>query len=125
MLGLESGVDVFVVCGVTDMRKSYDGLSAIVEQELGLNSLGGALFVFCNRRRDRLKILHWDGSGLCVFAKRLEKGTFSWPENTERFLEYDDLRLRCLLQGVDFRATEKRKWLRKSHRQDDLPKHSA
>lgn len=125
MLGLNSGVDIYIVCGVTDMRKSYDGLTAIVDQELCLEALSGALFVFCNRRRDRLKILHWDGSGLCVFAKRLEQGTFSWPQSTDTFVEYDEIKLRCLLQGVDLGRTRRRKWLRKSHRQDDLSRRRA
>lgn len=125
MLGLNSGVDIYIVCGVTDMRKSYDGLTAIVDQELCLEALSGALFVFCNRRRDRLKILHWDGSGLCVFAKRLEQGTFSWPQSTDTFVEYDEIKLRCLLQGVDLGRTRRRMWLRKSHRQDDLSRRRA
>jgi len=125
VLGLTSGVEIYIACGITDMRKSYDGLAAIVEQELELEWLSGALFVFCNRRRDRLKILHWDGSGLCVFCKRLERGTFSWPQSPDKVVAYDEINLRCLLQGVDFDRSRKRKWLRKSHRRDDLSRRPA
>ncbi|MFQ5506704.1 MAG: IS66 family insertion sequence element accessory protein TnpB [Planctomycetota bacterium] len=125
MLGLSGDVAIYLACGVTDMRKSFDGLAAIVEQELELDSLSGALFVFCNRRRDRLKVLFWDGSGLCVFAKRLERGTFSWPRCDAVSLRYSELDLRCLLQGIDFNGVRERKWMRKSHRHDDLPKRIA
>ena len=125
MLGLNAGLDIYLSCGVTDMRKSFDGLAAIVEEGLKFDTLTGALFVFCNRRRDRLKVLFWDGSGLCVFAKRLERGTFRWPESEAEVLEYTELELRCLIEGVDFQSTRRRKWLRKSHREDDLSKKRA
>ena len=125
MFGLSSGVEIYLACGVTDMRKSYDGLAAIVEEELELNSLSGALFVFCNRRKDRLKVLFWDGSGLCVYAKRLERGTFSWPRSDTEVLRYNELDLQCLLHGIDFSGVRQRKWMRKSHREDDLEKHTA
>lgn len=125
MLGLNAGLDIFVACGVTDMRKSFDGLAAIVEEQLRLDAMSGALFAFCNRRRDRLKILCWDGSGLVVFAKRLERGTFRWPESKAEVLKYTEFDLRCLIDGIDFEKAHQRKWLRKSHRQDDLSKKPA
>ncbi len=125
MFGLDSGVAIYVVAGITDMRKSYDSLAAIVEQELGLVSMSGALFVFCNRRRDRLKILHWDGSGLCLFAKRLEKGTFTWPKIGDSYTQFNDIELRCLVQGVDFTEPRKRKWFRKSLSPDGLDKQAV
>jgi len=78
MLNL-SGKRVFLACGKTDMRKSIDGLAAIVEGNFKLDPFSGALFVFCNRNRDRIKILEWDGDGYWIHFKRLEKGHYRWP----------------------------------------------
>jgi len=79
MLNL-SGKRVYLACGKTDMRKSINGLAAIVECSFNLDPFDGALFVFCNRNRDRVKILEWDGDGFWLYFKRLEKGHFRWPE---------------------------------------------
>jgi len=78
-----SGKRVYLACGKTDMRKQINGLMAIVEGSFRLDPYNGALFVFCNRNRDRIKILEWDGDGFWLYFKRLEKGRFRWPEPGE------------------------------------------
>jgi len=78
-----AGKRVYLACGETDMRKQINGLAAIVEAGFKLDPFGGAVFVFCNRSRDRLKILAWDGDGFWLCFKRLEKGCFRWPKMGE------------------------------------------
>lgn len=106
---------IFLAPGPTDMRRSFDGLAEVVRQHLGDDPLSGHLFVFTNRRRNRLKILVWDGSGLWVCAKRLEEGTFRWPTpqpgQTRVRLSAEELAL--LLGGLDWLATSRRRWWRK------------
>jgi len=82
MLNL-SGKRVYLACGSTDMRKQINGLSMIVEGNFKLDPFNGALFVFCNRNRDRIKILEWGGDGFWLYFKRLEKGRFRWPKPDE------------------------------------------
>ena len=78
-----SGKKVYLACGYTDMRKSINGLAVIVEGSFKLDPFDGALFVFCNKSRDRIKILEWDGDGFWLYFKRLEKGRFRWPDSDE------------------------------------------
>lgn len=99
---LPQNVSIFIKPGITDMRKQINGLAEIVQNDMAEAPLSGALFVFCNRRRDRLKILYWDRNGFCLWLKRLEKDKFPWPKKNDAKLELDQPRLRMLLDGVDF-----------------------
>ena len=100
MLKLE-GKRVFLACGKTDMRKSINGLAAIVEGSFKLDPFDGALFVFCNRARDRVKILEWDGDGFWLYFKRLEKGRFKWPApGAEATMRFSGDELSYLLSGT-------------------------
>jgi len=111
VLTLPPSVKVFLAAGPADMRKSFDGLSGLVKGVLAQDPLSGHLFVFCNRKRDRLKILYFDGSGLWVFAKRLERGTFAWPDTAaEARVEMRTSELALLLGGLDLAHTKKRRW---------------
>ncbi len=92
---------VYLACGHTDMRKNINGLSGIVQDAFRLDPFGEAIFVFCNRNRDRLKILEWDGDGFWLYFKRLEKGRFRWPKTGDEptmTLNSEDLRI--LLGGA-------------------------
>jgi transposase len=96
-----SGKRVYLACGATDMRRQINGLSAMVESSFHIDLFGDAIFVFCNRSRDRLKILEWDKDGFWLYFKRLEKGKFRWPaEGDETTLELSDRELEILLGGA-------------------------
>lgn len=104
---------IFLAAGATDLRKSFDGLSAAVRSVLSREVLSGEVFLFCNRRRDRVRALYFDGSGLWVATKRLEKGTFAWPESETgggRRVELRAEELAALLGGLDLSETTRRRW---------------
>lgn len=109
MIGVPGNVRVYLACGVTDMRKGFDGLAARVQTALRLDPHGGALFVFRGRRGDLLKVLWWDGQGLCLFAKRLEKGRFVWPSPADGKVVISPAQLGMLLEGIDWRMP-RRTW---------------
>lgn len=92
---------VYLALGNTDMRKSINGLSALVEQCLDLDPLSGNLFAFCNRKRTILKILYWDRNGFCLWHKRLEKQFFKWPSSESDILTISNRELRWLIDGLD------------------------
>lgn len=103
MIGLPAGTKIWIVCGVTDMRKGFDGLAALVQLKLREDPFSGQLFVFRGRRGDRVKILWWDGDGLCLFAKRLERGRFVWPRAEDGVVHLSQAQLSMLLEGIDWR----------------------
>lgn len=111
LFGLEEATKVFLYSGPTDMRKGFDGLYGLVLQHMELNPQIGYLFVFMNSRRTHIKILHWNGDGIAIFYKRLERGTFKRPTirvnapNSELSKE----ELFMILRGIDFEKTKKRK----------------
>ncbi len=112
MLTVTGASDIYLVAGATDMRLSFNGLTAIVANALRKDVRDGQLFVFSNRRRNRLKILFWDRGGLWVCAKRLEKGTFAWPQTAAVSLELTPEELTLLLGGIDLRELRPRPWYR-------------
>jgi len=91
---------VYMVCGHTDMRKSIDGLSIIVQQQFRLNPAARGIFLFCGRRRDRLKALYWEGDGFVLVYKRLENGRFQWPRNENEVRKLSSQQKRWLLEGL-------------------------
>jgi transposase len=94
---LPAGIRIYVACSVTDMRKGFDGLAALVQTVLEVDTYRGALFLFGGRRGDLLKALVWDGQGLVLYAKRLEKGRFVWPQTRTGTITPTNARLSMLI----------------------------
>jgi len=111
MIHLPASVRVYLCASACDMRKSFDGLHASVTQAMELDAFAGHLFVFANRRRDRIKILYWDRDGFAVWAKRLEEGTYAMPfgESAEKRREITAAELGALLSGIDLSQANRRK----------------
>jgi len=108
MLNFGPQCEIFLVAGATDMRKSYDTLAALIRQTPGHDPLSGRVFVFCNRRKDRLKILFWERGGFWLVCRRLEQGTFAWPADGSRPLQAAELLL--IASGIDLKDTRHRRW---------------
>jgi transposase len=98
---------IWVAAGVTDMRKGFDGLAALVQESLKENPFSGQLFVFRGKRGDLVKLLWWNGDGLCLFAKRLERGRFVWPQASNGTVALSPAQLSMLLEGIDWRRPER------------------
>jgi len=107
-----SSLKIYLAAGATDLRRSFDGLAGLVREKIDQDPLSGSLFVFCNRSRNRIRMLHWDGTGYWVFAKRLEKGTFAWPSlgTDPGQWQLDAQRLSLILSGFDLRDVKPRRW---------------
>ena len=108
MLGLSPAVRVYLATAPADLRKSFDGLAALAKGTLELDPFSGHLFVFANRRRDRLKVLYWDRDGFAIWAKRLERGTFKIPAATAARIEMTAAELAALLAGIDLDSARRR-----------------
>lgn len=100
MLSEAAAERVYLAVGSTDLRKSIDGLAAIVQEGFSLNPFAPCLFAFCNRERDKIKILHWDHNGFWVYYRRLEKGRFKWPQQGSSTVVVTRRELRWLLDGL-------------------------
>ena len=103
MISPPSGTQIWLAAGVTDMRRGMDGLAALVQSTLAENPFSGHVFIFRGRRGDLIKLLWWSDDGLCLFAKRLEKGRFIWPQATEGAIHLSGAQLSMLLEGIDWR----------------------
>jgi transposase len=132
MIGFGSATRVYLAAGATDMRKGFDGLFGIARDRLGKDPLSGHLFVFCNGRRNRLKVLYWDGSGLWICSKRLEKGRFSWPVQGDE-QDFGELsragrvrmsreELMLLVSGIELSQSRRKDWYRKEIAEVDAEK---
>lgn len=113
MLSFHAHLKVFVATAPCDLRMNFNGLWTAASERLGEDPKNGALFVFGNRRRNRIKILYFDGTGVCVLAKRLEQGTFAWPQSAGEpgaKLRLAPQALQLLLDGVELKASGRRAW---------------
>ena len=107
MIGPPSGTRIWIAAGVTDMRRGMYGLAALVETVLAEKAYGGDVFVFRGRRGDLIKVLWADRDGLCLFAKRLERGKFIWPQASSGTVHLTPAQLSMLLEGIDWRRPQR------------------
>jgi len=116
MFGWGPATKIYLCAGATDMRKGFDGLYALVRDQLELEPLSGHVFLFSNAQRNRLKLIFWDGSGLWVCAKRLERGCYPWPAaeagQSKIVLSHEEMAL--LLSGIDLAGSRRRSWFRQT-----------
>ncbi len=103
MIGFPAGTEIWIAAGVTDLRRGFTGLGAMVQMVLKANPCSGHVFVFRGRRGDLIKLLWFDGDGLCLFAKRLERGRFIWPKAENGSIALSRAQLSMLLEGIDWR----------------------
>ena len=118
MLGdISKAEQVYIACGYTDMRKSIDGLAAIIERNFQLNPFQNSLFLFCGKRCDRLKALYWEEDGFILLYKRLENGRFQWPRDEDAVRNISWQELRWLLEGL---SIDQPKAVKKAHAESVL-----
>ena len=107
MIPVPAQTKVWLAAGVVDMRKGFNGLSALAEKVLKLDPYSGHLFVFRGRRGDLIKVIWFDGQGACLFSKRLERGKFVWPSPAQGRVTITSAQLSMLLEGIDWRALQR------------------
>jgi len=107
MIAPPGGTRVWLAAGVTDMRRGMDGLAALVQSTLGRDPFSGHIFLFRGRRGDLIKILWWSGGGMNLYAKRLERGRFEWPQADSGSVHLSAAQLSMLLEGIDWRHPER------------------
>lgn len=100
MLDLAGGTTVYLACGVTDLRKSYNGLAAIIKLKFHLDPYSRCMFAFCNHRRTSIKILQWDGSGFWILMKRLDRNAFHWPDTPDELRQVTLKEIHWLCDGL-------------------------
>lgn len=112
MIGFPASVRIFLAVEPVDMRKQFNGLWSAAATQLGEDPKSGAIFAFTNRDRSRLKLLFWDGTGVCVLSKRLEQGRFSWPlpAGSSRKLSLTPEALSLILSGIDLKRAQPKAW---------------
>lgn len=103
MISPPAGVRIHLATGATDMRKGFNGLAILAQEVIKRNPYSGHLFLFRGRRGDLIKILWWDGTGMCLFAKRLERGRFTWPVTRDGVVNLTPAQLSMLLEGLEWR----------------------
>jgi transposase len=107
MISPPGGVLIWLVAGITDLRKGLDGLSALVQSRLNESPFGGSLYIFRGRRGDKIKVLWYSHDGLCLFYKRLSDGRFVWPQATQGAVALSAAQLAMLLEGIDWRRPKR------------------
>jgi len=107
MIALPSHTQIWIAAGVTDLRRVFTGLSALVQTKLEKSPMSGQVFIFRGRRGDLVKLIWFDGDGLCLFQKRLERGRFIWPQATQGSVSLTRAQLSMLLEGIDWRRPER------------------
>lgn len=112
MITCNNSQKAYLACGATDLRKSIDGLAAIVQMRFKLNPFSNSLFIFCNKNKDKIKILQWEHSGFWLYYKRLEKGHFKWPNDQNEVKTITQRELMWLLDGL---SLEQPKALKEVH----------
>ena len=112
MFGLGAATRIFVATGATDMRLSFDGLHSLVIGQIKQSPQSGHLFLFANKRKDRMKIYFYDGSSAWVCARRMEQGCMHWPSSEDGHVQLTQVEFAMLVGGIDLADARKRKWLR-------------